>query len=131
MRKSEICRAISGRLEPTAVTTVINEPFRRRPEWKWHHVGGGNSRRPPYTYTPIPLDYFTSEDACARLLDAMLAECGSVQFMRMKNGAFVIDSAPGDQEEYFWFAGECPSRQAAIVLAACRWLNIDYGTLGD
>lgn len=53
--------------------------------------------------------YFTSEDASARLLDAMLAQW----------------KIPREVYEIVWEFSTCNPRKAAIVLAAMKWLKIE------
>lgn len=116
MLKSAICRALSEALEPMPAPLAYRDLRLVSPLgfWKWDLDGGGW----------IAVNYFTSEDASARLLDAM--PCPRVG---------------RSNDSKLWFCRplvspiiqtvEHADRKTAIVLAACKWLKIDVDTIED
>lgn len=107
MRKSEICRLLSEKLEPNFTTVDGSYPR------FWVSSCKGWQ----------PADYFESEDASAKLLEAM----PEVDLEHYQSGGLnewgVLYSQAPDHTLH-------ADRKTAIVLAACKWLGIE-GEIGE
>lgn len=133
MTKAEICRAISERLGwkfGTRDECTPNYPD----EWlgqTWWFEGA------PYAENELP-NYYESEEASARLLEAMLVENTGIDIQHWSDSSrnTVILGKPfcvtldacvdGKRVE---FEGRAGDRKTAIVLAACKWLGIESGEI--
>lgn len=122
MTKGEACRAISERLEPNAHSRVDSD-F----EW-WGQLWSNGER------SLLPLDYFESEDASARLLDMMASEnaLGATRYTAEETEVEVY--WPGKNEAvnelepkhgYHRALMAHRDRKTAIVLAFMKWNGIE------
>lgn len=112
MTKQEICRAISEKMEPNAHSRTDSD-F----EW-WGQSWSAGKR------TLFPLDYFESEDASAKLLEAMpepelWLESRKDEKFRLWACWADLDGKPEDAYAHH------ADRKTAIVLAAMGWLGIE------
>ena len=113
MTKQELCRAIAEKLEPCLPDidwTVFPRPEKMiSGKGFWKYVA--------YLEQAQPIDFFTSEDASARLLEAMPKGLVGRDVDGWKSsyaGFLCVD------HEIFTH----PDRKTAIVLAAKAWLEI-------
>lgn len=117
MTKAEACRKIADKLEPEPTQwagRLLDGPHYRF--WhKQYSTANGNEW--------IPVNFFESEAASARLLEAM-TEVGLHR--NKEDGSW---SAGEVWNHCGWAANHIADRKTAIVLAAMKWLNIE-GELG-
>lgn len=117
MKKSAICRAISEALEAIPVEPCgFDTELSALGFWEWK-LSPGCAIKSDWQ----PLNYFTSEDASARLLEAM----PSPSLSKMVGYWDCVHHGANEDESFH------ADRKTAIVLAACIWLKIDVDTIED
>lgn len=132
MLKSDICRALSEALEPMPAPLAYRDLRLVSPLgfWEWSQTGDGWQ----------PVNYFTSEDASARLLEAMPEALlqrgmfhGNNQTVWFCTASEVVvrEAYECDEETYPDGYAHHADRKTAIALAACKWLQIDVDTIEE
>lgn len=118
MTRAQICEALSTALEvkpPRSARDYTCSPLRFW-YWNWAAIKPGWE----------PADFFVNEDASARLLDAM----PQVQ-LSQNEGVWQCQFCYIHTPFKYSHHEVTTDRKIAVVLAACLWKVIQYGTLED
>lgn len=126
MTQQEVCRALSEKLEPDYLTKWWEDlQF-----WDKRHYDAFMGGTPENTITPC--NFFESEEASARLLEAM----GSKESIEINIKTRLSDETGGILKviiNIHWLDIHVAhkDRKTAIVLAACKMFGIEVGEVTE